>query len=77
MHQATSIPDVKDVSGGHSRGMDVIARLMQEDLEVTHNGIGSLPPSPNTTRLGHLDPPLTSRTHTMVHIYAKWKLGYM
>ena len=57
--------------------MDVIAGLMQKDLEVTHDGIGPLPALPHTTRSRDLDPAFTCCPHTMVDVNAKRKLGYV
>ena len=70
-----NLPDVKDVSCGHSWSVDVIAGLVQEDLEVADDGIGPLPATPHTARLGDLDPPLTGRPDTVVDVNPERKLG--
>lgn len=56
--------------------MDIIvAWLVQEDFEVTHNRIGSLPALSNTTWFGDLDPALTGCANTVVDVYAKGELS--
>ena len=69
------LPDVKDVSCSHSWSVDVVAGLVQEDLEVTDDGVGPLPAMPHATRLGDLDPSLTGCPDTMVDVDPKRKLG--
>ena len=54
----------------------VIARLVEEDLEVTDDGIGPLPALAHTPRLRDLDPALTGRPHSMMDIYPKRELGW-
>jgi len=71
-----TLPDIKDVSCSHGWSVDVIAGLVQEDLEVTDNGVGPLPATPHATRLGDLDPSLTGCPDTMVDVDPKWKLGW-
>ena len=63
------------MTGRHCRGMDVIAGLMQEDLEVTNDGIGPLPAFPDTPWSRDFDPAFTCCPHTMVDVNAKRKLG--
>ena len=54
----------------------IMAGLVEEDFEVTHDGIGPLPAFPDPARLGDLDPALTGSAHPVVHIYAKRELGW-
>ena len=70
------VPDVKNVSGSSSWGMDVITGLVKEDLEVTHNCVGPLPATPHTAGLRDLDPTLTCCSNTVVDVNAKWKFGW-
>ena len=70
------LPNIKDVGGGSSWGMDIIMTgLMEENFEVADNGIGPLPALANTPWFGDLDPALARCTHAMVHVYAKRELG--
>ncbi len=57
--------------------MDVIvARLVEEHLEVAHDSVGSLPSFTHAPRLRDLDPSLAGCAHTMVDVYTEGKLGY-
>ena len=68
-------PDVKDPRCRDGRGVNIIARLVDEDFEVADDGVGSLPAAPDATRLGDLDPALAGRAHTVVDVDTKRKLG--
>lgn len=57
--------------------MDVIVTwLVEEDFEVTDDGICSLPSLAHSSWLGDLDPPLACCAHTVVHVYAEWELSW-
>ena len=73
----TQVPNVKNVCSSSSWSVDVIAGLVQEDLEVTHNCVGPLPASPHTTGFRDLDPTLACCSNTMVDVDAKWKFGWL
>ena len=66
------VPDVKNVSGSSGWGMDVIAGLVKEHLEVTHDCVGPLPATPHTAGFRDLDPTLTCCSNTVVDVNAKW-----
>lgn len=70
------IPNIKDVGSGHGRNVNVVARLVKKDFEVADYGVGSLPSFPHTTRLGYLDPALTSSAHSVVYVNTVGQLGW-
>ena len=70
------LPNIKNVGGGGSWCMNIVmARLMKEDLEVTHYGVGPLPAFTDTSRLRDLYPSFTGCSYTVVYVYAKWELS--
>ena len=73
--ESCSSPDVKDVTSADGRSVDVVARLVEEDLEVADDGVGSLPATPDSARLRDLDPPLAGSAHTMMDVDTEWQFG--
>ncbi len=57
--------------------MDVVAGLVQEDLEVADNGVGPLPAPPNSAHFGDLDPTLARRPNAMMDVDAKGQFGWI
>ncbi len=55
--------------------MDVTAGIMEEDLEVTHNSIPSLPTTFDSAQFRNLDPALTRSTNPMMDVYPKRESG--
>ena len=56
--------------------MYVVAWLVKEDLEVAHDGVGSLPTAPDSAQFRDLDPSLARSPHSMVDIDTKRQLGW-
>ena len=74
-NKTVHVPDVKNVCSTNSRSVDVVARFVKEDFEVTDDGVGSLPASAHSTGLRDLDPALTGCAYPVVYVNAEWQLG--
>jgi hypothetical protein len=70
-----SLPNIKDVSSSDRRDVNIITGLVEKHLEITDDGVSSLPSLSHSARLRDLDPTLTGCTNTVVDVNTKGKLS--